>query len=236
MKPYYEQSGITIYHGDCRDVLPTLVDDSVHLIVTDPPYGVRWQSNRRRIQFDAINGDDSEEAAITGLALALPKLKRGRHSYVFGRYDMSVLPVSQPVELIWDKEIQSAGDVQSPWGTQHEYIQFVVYNISKSNRADGAGRLSARLRKGSVLRSARSNGSGVVKHPTEKPVDILRELIESSSCLGEIVLDPFMGSGSTLHAAHLEGRKAIGVELEERYCEIAARRLQQEVLPLGEAS
>jgi site-specific DNA-methyltransferase (adenine-specific) len=94
------------------------------------------------------------------------------------------------------------------------------------------GKLSARIRRGSVLRARRANADAVTNHPTEKPVSILREMIESSSCLDDVILDPFAGSGSTLVAARMEGRRGIGIELDERYCEIAARRLSQMVLPL----
>jgi DNA modification methylase len=117
------------------------------------------------------------------------------------------------------------GDLQLPWSKQHEYIQFTVYEPSKANRGKGTGRLAARVRKGSVLSFQRTNAVQNKNHPTEKPVEILREMVESSSCIGQTVLDPFAGSGSTLVAAYLEGRSAIGIELEERYCEVAAKRL-----------
>jgi DNA modification methylase len=236
MKPYYEHGGITIYHGDCREVIPSLIPDSVDLIVSDPPYGVMWESGHRQKNFGLIVGDDSKESAIEGTRLALSLLKRGRHVYLFGQYPLLSLPLSEPVELIWDKQNQNSGDLGLPWGNQHEYIQFAVYNISNANRAAGAGRYSARMRKGSVLRCLRPNGSAVCNHPTEKPVRLLRELIESSSCIGETVLDHFAGSGSTLVAAQMESRRAIGIEIEERYCEIAAKRLSQEVLDFAEAT
>lgn len=232
MKPYYEHGGITIYHGDCRDVLPTLESDSVDVIVTDPPYGMRWQSNTRKIQFDEIHGDDSTDAAVSALALCIRPLKRGRHMYAFGRYDLSNLSVvSLAVELVWDKGQFSAGNLEIPWGLQHETIQFYVNNKDGKLNKFRHGGLSTRLRRGSVIRSKRIHGMSE-DHPTEKPVDVLRQLIESSSSLYETVLDPFVGCGSTLVAARLEGREAIGIEIEERYCEIAARRLQQDALPL----
>ena len=162
---------------------------------------------------------------MEGLGLASPPRNRWHHIYALGRYALPSLPVSEPVELIWDKGQFSSGDLTSPWGKQHEYIQFFVYNISKANREAGAGRLAARMRKGSVLRYPRKNSVAVNLHPTEKPVNLLRELIESSSCLGDTVLDPFVGSGSTLEAAVREDRRAVGIEIEERYCEIAAKRL-----------
>lgn len=227
---YYQDADCTLWLGDCRDVM--LETDSADLLVTDPPYGQEWQSGRRDVRFDLIAGDASEAAAIDGLRDVLPSLRRGRHVYIFGRFDLSGLPLTKSMELVWDKEIQNSGDLALPWGNQHEYIQFAVYQISAANRADGAGRLAARLRKGSVLRHARPNAAAVTRHPTEKPVGLLRELIESSSCIGDTVLDPFAGSGSTLVAAKLEGRKSIGIEIEERYCAVAAKRLAQQVLPL----
>jgi site-specific DNA-methyltransferase (adenine-specific) len=231
LKPYYQQDGITIYHGDCREVLPTLGPRIVDLVVTDPPYGVRWRSNHRSERFDFLTGDDSEDAAISSVGLIVRCLKRFAHLYFFGRFDFQSPFLSEPVELIWDKYMTNSGDLQSPWGNQHEYIQFHVYDSSKQNVSEGKGRLSARIRKGTVLRVPRLN-SGAVTHPTEKPVRLLRELIESSSCIDDLVLDCFSGVGSTLEAARIEGRQAIGIEIEERYCEIAAKRLAQGVLPL----
>lgn len=177
-----------------------------------------------------IEGDDSVEAAIEGLRLTLPLLTRGRHVYVFGRYNLSGLPLKSITELIWDKVNKNSGDLSVPWGNQHEYIQFAVYDISEVGRLSHAA--PARLRKGTVLRYLRPNADAVQLHPTEKPVPLLRELIESSSRIGELVIDPFMGIGSTLVAARAEGRKAIGIEIEEKYCEIAAKRMSQSVMPL----
>jgi DNA modification methylase len=235
VRPYYERAGVTIYHGDALEVLPTLPADSVDLIVTDPPYGVQWRSNRRQESFAEIVGDSSQEVALAGLAAAVRCLWGGRHLYTFGRWGLSALPLGGLSELVWDKELVGAGDLTNTWGRSHEYITFGV-KANAAQRAAGAGNAPARLRRGSVLRCPRASGAAVLLHPTEKPVGLLRELIESSSRIGETVLDPFVGSGSTLVAARLEGRRAVGVEIEERYCEIAARRLSQDVLPLFEAA
>ena len=229
MKPYYNHNGLTIYHGDCREVLPSIERGSVDLILTDPPYGRKWRSNYRSERFDFIAGDDSVDAAQVAIELSIPSLKRFAHLYVFGRIPLASPFLSSSVELIWDKGMMNSGNLELPWGNQHEYIQFCVYVSSKQNVSDGKGRLSARIRKGTVLRIQRLN-SGAVNHPAEKPVRLLRELIESSSCMDDLVLDPFCGIGSTLAAAQLEGRNAIGIEIEEKYCEIAAKRLSQEVL------
>jgi DNA modification methylase len=227
MKPYYEQDGITIYHGDCREVLPEFGETVVDLIVTDPPYGANYINDR----FGAIAGDVDTTSALAGVRSALAVMRVGRHVYLFGRYDLSSLQLSGLAELIWDKSIMGQGG-QHVWAPQHEYIQFATFRPSQKNREDGRGNGAARLRRGTVLRYQRPHTTGVVRHPTEKPVGLLRELIESSSRMGEVVLDPFAGSGSTLVAAYLEGRRAIGIEIEERYCEIAAKRLAQAVLPL----
>lgn len=232
MTPYYDEGGITIYCGDCRDVLPTLAAESADLLITDPPYGVKWRSNFRNTRFDFIDGDEDQEAAVIGVGLALMVLRAYRHVYIFGRYDLSGLPLTGDTELIWDKIGISGGDLELPWAGQHEYIQFRVYVESQVGRSRGSGLLAARLRKGTVLCFMRPNAAGVKDHPTEKPVPLLRELIESSSRIGETVLDPFMGIGSTLLAARKEDRKAIGIEIREEFCEIAANRLRQQVFDL----
>ena len=224
MKPYFKEDGVTIYHGDCLEVLPHL--EMVDMILTDPPYGINYVSNARTEKFSPITGDDSRDIAIVGIAASLKVLRKGRHLYIFGRYDLSDLPVSDSVELIWDKGAPSQGNLSLTYGVSHEYIQFTTYVPSKANRQRGDGRLAARLRRGSVLRHNRLNSRAVSNHPTEKPVPLLRELIEASSLFGEIILDPFMSVGSTLVAADLEGRQSIGIEIEERYCELAAKRLR----------
>lgn len=228
MKPYYEDENARLYLGDCRAVLPEL--DPADLIVTDPPYGVEFRSNRRVDQFDLIAEDDNPLgiAEVVGEAITR-NLKRYRHAYVFGPLDFAPLVaagiVQEPAALIWDKAMLGMGNLQIPWATQHEDIQFMVAVKSKANVAKGEGRLTSRLRRGNILRHQRPHAAGVSRHPTEKPVALLRELIEASSCVGETVLDPFAGSGSTLVAAALEGRKAVGIEIEEKYAAVAAQRL-----------
>lgn len=222
--PYYDADGITLYLGDCREVLPKIVAD-VDLIVTDPPYGISYQSNRGH-GHTAIEGDDGSLDVPAALAQASRLLRRGRHAYIFGPRDLVQPPFTAAVELIWDKTVVGMGDLSLPWSTSHEPITFCVYEPSKANREKGYGNLVARMRQGSVLRVPRTNGAGTTRHPTEKPVLLLRQLIESSSCMGETVLDPFVGVGSTLVAAVLEGRRGIGIEVDERYCEAAANRLR----------
>lgn len=227
IKPYYEDADATLYLGDCREVLPQLVRDAADLLVTDPPYEIDYKSNRGN--HDRIAGDDGSLDIQACLALACKKLRRGRHAYVFGGGALDRTPLAAAVELIWDKELVGMGDLSLPWSRSHEPITFAVYEPSQANRDKGYGGLAARLRQGSVLRVQRVQGAATTRHPTEKPVPLLRQLIESSSVWGETVLDPFVGVGSTMIAARLEGRRSIGVELDERYAEIAAKRLSAEV-------
>ena len=229
-EPYWRGDGVELYLGDCRDILPTLPRASVDLIVTDPPYGQRWRSGRRKTALDPIAGDDGSLDVAACITAACKVLREHRHLYVFGPADLSACPIGGTAELIWDKEIIGPGNLSLPWGPQHEPITFGVHVSRPSNRAAGYGRLSARLRKGSVLRVPRAN-SGALEdrhdpHPSGKPVYLLRQLIESSSCLGETVLDPFAGHGPTLVAAVLEGRKAIGIEVDEACAEKTAKHLE----------
>lgn len=228
MIPYYEHAGITIYVGDCLQIIPCL--PLVDLIVTDPPYGMSYRSGLRRSlpMYAPVEGDNDTSVGISGVAEALRKLKAGRHLYVFGPIPLDTLALDKVTPLVWDKGRMSAGDLSIPWGAQHESLTFAVKPTGNLIRKS--------MRRGSVLRCPRVDGQSS-QHPTEKPVRILRELIEVSSKFDEIVLDPFSGIGSTLLAAQLEGRKAIGIELEEKYCEVAAKRLQQGALDLfGEAT
>lgn len=225
LTPYYDDGVVTVYHGDCRDVLPYL--EAADVLVADPPYGVNWQSGRG--SHEKIIGDDGSLTVESWLPLALRAIRRGRHAYIFGLSERDV-PADAPMcgftDIVWDKGIIGPGDLSSPWGPMHERILFGVQEISKANRAKNYGVGAARLRKGSVIRIQRRQSGQTLLHPTEKPVDLIRILIESSSTFGEVVLDPFMGSGSTLEAAVLEGRRAIGIELEERYCAAAVDRLK----------
>ena len=218
MKPYYEQDGITIYHGDCREVeLPT---GSVDLVIADPPYGMSYLS---RGTHPMIQGDDDNSWVPEAMRHALRALKTNRHFYVFGP-DMPGLTTAATMELIWDKGRLSAGGGNHPWSPGHERLTFGVYSRFKSHRNVGNG--NVRLRRSTVLHVPKvNNGRGSFVHPNQKPVMLMRVLIEASSQFDEVVFDPFMGSGTTLVAAKAEGRSAIGIEVEERYCEIAAKRL-----------
>lgn len=124
MKPYFEENGITIYHGDALEILPTLEGAELTMMIADPPYGVAWQGRRRLKQamFDVLQGDEYGSDFSEALGAALKCLKRRAHVYIFGKADLSTLPLTESSELIWDKEIVGLGDLSKPWGPSHEVI------------------------------------------------------------------------------------------------------------------
>lgn len=227
MSPIYRSDHAEVYHGDALDVLAELSTESVDLVVTDPPYGVEWRSNRRSETFDELLNDApaDRDGIRRVLAECVRLVGQHRHLYVFGPDDvLAGLLVSERAELVWDKARPGMGDLSAPWGPQHERISFAVSKYRHAGKRD-APALPVRMRKGSVLRFAPPTGRNV-RHPSEKPTTLLRELVESSSRAGEVVLDPFAGVGSTGVAAVLAGRRTLLVELDDHYARVAVQRLQ----------
>ena len=221
MKPYYEREGIAIYHGDCRDVLPTL-RRNIDAIVTDPPYAIPTVVAQGR-QVTRNVGDlsvvEAGLAALLGAAARL-LLPTGR---IFVFCDGTSYPVVFRVLygtfgqglLVWDKgQIGMGRDFRK----SHELIAH-GWLPDTPVFTDGLGRADV-LKVSPVPPELRD-------HPAQKPVGLIYQLLAVS---GPMILDPFMGSGTTLRAAKDLGRQAIGIEIEERYCEIAAKRLAQDVL------
>lgn len=221
----YEGELITVHCADALDVLPTLGRESVHLVVTDPPYGVGFRSNLREQRFDRMRNDGEEGRAVVKEVLreCVRLVGQNRHLYVFGPDDpLAGLKVSERAELVWSKDQNGIGNLRSVWSPSHERISFAVSQFRHGGKVDLSCQ-PVRMRKRSVLSFHRRTGQRV-RHPSEKPVGLLRELIESSSRQGETVLDPFGGVGSTGVAAALLGRRAILVEIEPTYAGIAAER------------
>ena len=222
MTPYYDHAGITIYHADCRDVIGELEAD---VVVTDPPFGIDGGvgSNRRRGRGDyQATGWEDTPAYIRDVCVpVLVELIDGVGRVVFtpGTNHLADYVAMRPTKTIgcfWTP----AAPGFTAWG----YSTFTPILYYGSDPRAGKGQ-SPNGRK--VLE--RSEG---VAHPCPKPYPAWRWLVDKASLEGETVLDPFMGSGTTLVAAKNLGRKAIGIEIEERYCEIAAERLAQEVMAL----
>ena len=200
MTPYYDHDGITIYHGDCMDVLR---DVRVQAIVTDPPFGTGWvrgygamgefMCDRTRPSWDVFSLAWIDAARpVEWIAFApnsrTADMARIASSRVYWR-KTNPRPNGPPLEpvFMWPMRVPNG-------------IEWVGYNGDTTH------------------------------HPCEKPVELMTWLLGFVSC--DSVVDPFMGSGSTLVAAKRAGVRAIGIEIDERYCEIAAKRLAQGVLPL----
>jgi site-specific DNA-methyltransferase (adenine-specific) len=204
MTPYYEDDKAMIYHGDCREILPSL---TVDYVVSDPPYGIDhvpssyWK--HQRIRGDSTPFDPSH-------LLRYKAVLFGANHYA------DCLPPSAGW-IVWNKRDQVSrrlpgSDAELAWT-----------NILKQVR------IFTHVWIPHTLRDERT------VHPTQKPVRLMRRILEEVIPSG-VVCDPYMGSGTTLRAAKDLNRKSIGIEIEERYCEIAARRLGQEVLDFGAAA
>lgn len=225
----YESDLATIYHGRAEDLLPALPKESVDLVCTDPPYGVDWQSNRRAERFDRLDGDGADGASRETIHEVIREcvrlVRQNRHLYVFGPADvLDGQKVSEVVQLVWDKVALGSGDVTAAWAPSHEQINFTVSKYRHAGKT-GTSTLPTRMRKGSVLSYARPTGRNV-RHPSEKPVALIRELLESSSRQGDVVLDPFSGSGSTAVAAVLTGRRVIACDTSSRWVEMTVERVR----------
>lgn len=205
MKPYYgPHSGITIYHGDCLDVLPTLDFDAV---VSDPPYGVLAESGSAATRRSGGNKDDGVIPWDVAPPPELLARLTAKPALLWGGCHLS-LPATFGY-LVWDKQIDGLnfGEVEYCWS-----------NLKFAPR---------------VFRYRAVGVDGGKLHPTQKPEALMLWCMSFLPKRGiDTILDPFMGSGTTLVAAKRLGRKAIGIEREERYCEIAVKRLAQEALPL----
>lgn len=222
MKPYYEDPWVTLYHGDCLELadLWTCAD----VLVTDPPYGIDWSTHgggrdlrnwAPRQPKDGIANDHSTDARDAALAAW-----GDRPAVMFGS-PLVAPPESTIQALVWKKPVD-AGVVGARFVWRRDWE--AIYLMGRPWPRVSPSRSSVIESPGGMERYR--NG-----HPHVKPVDLLCVLL--AECPPGAVADPFAGSGSTLVAAKALGRKAIGVELEERYCEIAARRLAQDVLDFG---
>lgn len=211
---YYSDNHTAIAHGDCREILPNL--EPVDLVLTDPPYGILGgakaigganivQANRYDLSWDCapVSGDMID---------AMQEISSEQVFWGWNHYS-DLLPPTKSV-LVWDKKCKNRwddtfSDCELAWASS------------------GKCRAYRHLWVGALRKGPRHG------HPTEKPVPLMTFCVQHFDKLDDgpqTILDPFMGSGTTLRAAKDLGRKAIGIEIEEKYCEIAVERLRQEVL------
>lgn len=216
MKPYYQDSHVTIYHGDSRQLVGIVNAD---VIVTDPPYGIAHPTDyaargrsalARCVNHVPVFADDEPFDPSHLLALNLPTVLWG------GNYFADKLPATSGW-LVWDKM------------RPHELDQATA-ELAWTNYVKGC-RVFRHLWHGMMKASEHSENY----HPTQKPVALMTWVLTLKWTPAGTVFDPYMGSGPTLRAAKDLGRKAIGIEIEERYCEIAAKRMAQEVFDFAAA-
>jgi site-specific DNA-methyltransferase (adenine-specific) len=252
MKPYYEEDGITIYHGDCLDVLPQ-IGRVADIVLADPPYssGGAFRSDRNRStadkyqhthettrSYEEFSGDNRDQRSFERwsawwLSSCLLATKVGGVAGVFIDW-RNVAPLADAIQIggwvyrglvPWHKGV----DQRPRKGWFRHNVEFLVFGSHGPllTGADAPG-----ICQDGVI-YCRMNGSEKL-HQAGKPPELFAEILSVRPDWAT-VLDPFTGSGSTLAAAKDMGRKAIGIEIEERYCEIAAKRLSQRVLPLTAA-
>jgi site-specific DNA-methyltransferase (adenine-specific) len=236
LKPYYEENGITIYNADCREVLPSL--QKVDHVITDPPYSSRTHAGHdASATGHAGFGNDGANRVELGYDALSPS-------------DCAVLSAmfasASDGWIVWMTDHVLAGSIDAGLSSQGRYVFAPIpfYAPGSRCRLSGDGPSSwtiwmvvARTRvlsRWGTLPGGYIQGHGSAWNDQMqmggKPSGLMKEVVRDYSREGEVILDPFMGSGTTLRAAKDLGRKAIGIEIEEKYCEIAANRLRQEVL------
>jgi DNA modification methylase len=253
MTPYYDDGAVQIYHGDCRDVLPSL--SAVDHIITDPPYEAEAHTKGRRVKRAGIEAQDKwawidKKGTPRYEHLPFPAITpeaRMQSAALFGvqaRRWCLVFCQAEGAHL-WEAALLAGGLSRRRWcvwvkpGAQPQFSgdrPGVGYETIVATHAKGKSRWNGGGRVGVFTHAQRCVSEGQ-PHPTTKPQPLMRELVQLFTDPGDTIADPFMGGGSTLVAAKRLGRKAIGIELNEAYCEVAAKRLAQGALDLfGEAT
>lgn len=222
IKPYFDDGTVRLYHGKNLDITDWLDAD---VLVTDPPYGRNWRQGRlKRSKSNSrpgIHGDQN-----TGARDAVLTLWGRRPAVVFGDL-MLAPPAKTKITLVYRKP-SDAGTRGAIGGFRRNAEAIYLMGAWPA----GLGGRSSIIGTGSRSQGNPSGPAARYGHPHAKPIDVMETLI--SICPPGVIADPFAGSGSTLVAARNLGRRAIGVELEERYCEAAARRLSQPVLDFSQ--
>ena len=248
MEPYYrdEKAGIVIYHGDCREVLPKLAP--VTKVLTDPPYGItankwdrlvdlaEWWPMIRRVCSGPVVATASQP--FTSMLVA-SNYDEFRHEWIWrkNRGSNFANTVREPMKehesvLVFAKQKWTYNaQRETRRGSGAERADYKVsWNPGGSNYREFAPRDAVELTIDRVPSSVQEFNTETGLHPTQKPLKLFAYMILTYSNPGDLILDPFMGSGTTLYAARDAGRRAIGIESNEAYCEIAANRLAQGVL------
>lgn len=224
-KPYYQDESCTIYNADCREFLPLL--PKIDLVLTDPPYGIGYKPRGSQVTAkslckrnfgpsDKLHGDSGKlDIDISDI---YKRFQECDQLWWGANYYANCLPRSKGW-LVWFK-------ARDMYNTKFSHAEMAWTNLDMSIKVLDFKWMG-------MIKDGEQNTPRV--HPTQKPLKVINWCF-SFFPHSKTILDPFMGSGTTLRAAKDLNRKAIGIEIEEKYCEIAARRLQQEVFQFGESA
>ena len=214
-----------IYQGDCLEIMGGIKDKSVDLIVTDPPYLMNYQSNRRKKEdrFDKIKNDKGNYMLIQDYLEECHRIMKDNtaiycfcswHNIDFFKNEFEKHFKLKNI-LVWNKNNHGTGDLKGSYAPKHEFILF-----------GHKGRTLLREKRIADVIDCPKISSNKLTHPTEKPQDLLEIFIKQSSDVGSIIFDGFMGTGSCGIAAKKLNRNFIGIELDEKYFNIAKNRLE----------
>ena len=216
MKPYYQDKWVTIYYGDCREILPQL-DVKVDLVLTDPPYGIGEARGKNKSRSNLAKARDFGVANWDNKPVPSSLIDyirdTAKHSIIFGG-NYYLLPPS-PCWIVWDKDNgdDDFADCELAWSNFNSAVRKYTW------------RWQGMLQESCSPKEYRY-------HPTQKPSGLFSLILADYSKIGDTILDPFLGSGTTCFCAKKLNRYSIGIEIEEKYCEIAARRCCQDVMEL----
>ena len=216
MKPFYQDKYVTIFNADCRDILPSL--EPVDLVLTDPPYGIDIAKTGKvggenKAQVKQYIASDWDKDRLSIDVINLIRSKSVNQIIFGGNYIADLLPAS-PCWIVWDKDnTGNFADCELAWTSFKTATRKYLW------RWNG------------MLQEA-GNPKEVRHHPTQKPEGLFSAIIAGYSKDTDLILDPFFGSGTTGYCSKKLQRRCIGIEIEEKYCEVAARRCQQEVMEL----
>lgn len=220
-----EVTNVNLIHGNCIEVLKQIKDESVDAVITDPPYGISYKSNwkAKEEQFDVIDGDDS--VPVDWIYEAYRVTKPNGCLFMFCRWDTSdefkksLIDAEWNVrsQVIWDRVVHGMGDLESQFAPMHDNIWFAIKGSYKfpSDRPK------------SVYTVKRISGDQLL-HPNQKPLGLMGRILIDITKKGDVVLDPFMGSGSTAVACARNDRDFIGIEINKKYYDVAVDRVAQE--------
>jgi site-specific DNA-methyltransferase (adenine-specific) len=242
VEPYYEDDSVTLYHGDCAEILPGLTAD---LLLTDPPYSLSVGQDHenvpgkgtRRLNF--FEGDRDWRAMTGGVVDRIMLAAAGVSAAYVWCGHRQFGPLVDEFEradwktrfLVWNKLCPVPAPPGVGWDSAAELCVYAFRDGRKWVVPTGT-------KCPNVIHadSYRHGQPGKLDHPTQKPPTTASIPITFSTDPGDVVLDPFAGSGTTLRVAKDLGRQAIGIEIEERYCEVIAKRLSQETFDFGTAA